>query len=344
MLRTRSAFTLIELLVVIAIIAVLIGLLLPAVQRVREAATRMSCANNLKQLGLALHSCHDVRGSFPPGLSCLDGIIPHGEHTGFSLLLPYLEQDNVYRLYHYDSAWSDSPNYQAVAALVKTFLCPSNRDRGWIELDKIAAEWNTTLPPRVAALDYALCLGSNGTLNINLDQTPGPARGAFMIRQSMDMGGVHMLQILDGTSNTFAMGDAAGGNPYYLARDPDNPTSPALDDLTGQPAVIDQSWSAASVTQPPRPYYGSVFAVTAQYGFSPNPRDEPMNARLVMPTVWVGLPGQDTVSGFRSLHRSGCNFLFCDGGVRFVRQSIRPEVYRALSTISGGEVFSSDDY
>ena len=134
--RSRSAFTLIELLVVIAIIAILIGLLLPAVQKVREAAARIQCANNLKQIGLAQHGYHDVYGKFtcswdyePPKPPQRPTGVAHAWST---YLLPYLEQDNLYKLYDFNRLGYTNPNAAAIQTPLKVFQCPSSPNKGRI--------------------------------------------------------------------------------------------------------------------------------------------------------------------------------------------------------------------
>ncbi len=350
-MRPRQAFTLLELLVVIAIIAVLIGLLIPAVQQVREAANRAKCANNLKQLGLALHHYHLTQGCFPPGMIASGSNMSDAEASGFSYLLPYLEQDNTHRLYHFDEPWFHPDNFEAVGIPVKVFFCPSNREQGFIDLQQIAQEWQTTLPSRAASCDYAFCRGANGAVHYDWTRIPATVRGVFHIRPPGERGsGVRLSDISDGTSSTFAMGEAAGGNAQFLVRDLNNPAQPASQGLSGQSTAVEQSWGAAGIGDAAHPWYGSVFAVTAQYGLAADPRDEPMNRRPTTPTVWGNDPrgdnrsGKDLISGFRSLHRAGCNFLFCDGSVRFVSQTIQPEIYRALSTYAGGEVVSAEAF
>jgi prepilin-type processing-associated H-X9-DG protein len=342
MARVR-AFTVVELLVVSAIMLVLVALLVPATQKVRERANQVACQNNLRQLGLAMHHYHAAQECLPPGMVCSGTNVSDAEATGFTFLLPYLEQETTYQLYHFDEAWYAPANYQAVAANVKLFFCPSNRDRGVLDLAPFAEQWKTTLPPAAGACDYVFCKGANGGLSHDPSKTPPAVRGVFgMVPSWKENAGLRLSDISDGTSNTMAMGDGSAGTAFYWVRDLQKPEEPALD-ASGQPIVLEQSWSAAGVGDTSHPWYGSILGVTAQYGLDPDPRDEPMNRRPATPTVYSANPlgdnrnGRDYVGGFRSLHPGGCNFLFCDGSVRFIADTIQPEAYRALSTYAGGE-------
>ncbi len=305
--------------------------------------------NNLRQMGLALHLYHDTLGSLPPGLVCSLTNVCDAEGSGFTLILPFLEQDNLRGIYHSDEAWYLPDNYNAVGIGVPLYFCPSNRNSGSIDLGPIALQWGTPLPPVAAGCDYAFCRGANGAVNVDWNKIPIQTRGVFNILPE-EAPGLRLLQISDGLSNTFAMGEAAGGSPVFLVRDLTNPNQPAIDPLTGRTAMIDQSWGAAGVTDTTHPYYGSVLAVTAQYGLAPDPRDEPMNRRPTTPTIFSDDPrgdnvlGKDFISGFRSRHAGGCNFLFCDGTVRFVGETIQPQVYRALSTYCGEEALTSGEF
>jgi prepilin-type N-terminal cleavage/methylation domain-containing protein/prepilin-type processing-associated H-X9-DG protein len=202
MTSRRRGFTLIELLVVIAIIAILIGLLLPAVQKVREAAARAQCQNNLKQFGIAIHSYHDAVGVIP----YLRSGGGQNRHTWALLILPYIEQDNVLRTYQdtftgtnktdgFNNHTSTEPAMvTARQATVKTFLCPS-RHGGGQALSPITTGSTVT----GLASDYAACTG---------DSTAVPSNGVFQRVNSNHMRvQVRLLDITDGTSNTFVLGE-----------------------------------------------------------------------------------------------------------------------------------------
>jgi prepilin-type N-terminal cleavage/methylation domain-containing protein/prepilin-type processing-associated H-X9-DG protein len=357
--RPRAAFTLIELLVVLAIIGVLLALLLPAVQKVREAAARMKCQNNLKQLGLALHGFHDANDYLPPGMAT-EGSNQDCFHTGFTYLLPYIEQDNIYRLYHFDKQWYDTVNYTAVGQQSPIFFCPSNRASGVIDLTPFIEQWNAPMPPYLGACDYVLCKGANACLMTDTSGIPPQARGLFnevQISSTVNPAGapipqqtVRFTDITDGLSSTFALGEAAGGNLYYVVADINNLSQPAIEPFIDGPAKMDQAWAGASVGDYAHPWYAGIFGVTAQIGFGADPMDEPMNRRPGMPTILgndttgSNAGGLDRVSGFRSMHVLGCNFLYADGSVHFIPRTIAPSVYRALSTYAGGEVVSSADF
>jgi prepilin-type N-terminal cleavage/methylation domain-containing protein len=155
---TRSGFTLLELLVVLGIIAILLALLLPAVQKVREAANRLSCQNNLRQFGLAMHNYHNAMEHLPPGITTW----ANGEdaaHTGFTFMLPYLEQDNVFKQFNLTQQWYLRANYTAVAYEIPVFYCPSNRTHGSMNLTEPIYAWGGAMPPTVGSTDYILCKG-----------------------------------------------------------------------------------------------------------------------------------------------------------------------------------------
>jgi prepilin-type N-terminal cleavage/methylation domain-containing protein/prepilin-type processing-associated H-X9-DG protein len=365
-MRSRRGVTLIELVVVLAIVGVLMALLVPAVQRVREAASRMACANNLKQFGLAMHCYHDTRGYLPPGITTwMNG--EDAAHTAFTYMLPFLEQENVYRQLDLTKQWYQRPNYAAVAAELPLMYCPSNRTGGSMDLTAEIYAWGGAMPPRVGSTDYVLCKGANAAINQNASLIPLGCRGVFNVYVDSsnpdftNLDGttaglvVRLTDITDGTSTTFAIGEGAGNTPRYLLRQMSVVNNqvvlgsgPAINPYTGGTIQPDQAWAAASIAGENNPWYTSVFGVTAQYGLGPNPRDEPMNNRLVMPSAYADdLIGDNSdgwafISGFRSMHPGGCNFLFCDGGVRWVHEGIQPAVYRALSTYAAGEVVPAD--
>src|SRR5262249_48210795 len=142
-------------------------------------------------------------------------------------------------------------------------------------------------PPKAASVDYAFCRGATGSLNSDDNKIPFAVRGVFGIRPTDDAkGGVRLTDIKDGTSSTFAIGDAAGGTLACRVRNLLIPTEQMIDGATGQPAILEQAWGAAGAGDYGHAWYGSVFATTAQFGMPPDPRDEPMNLPLLTPTVF----------------------------------------------------------
>jgi prepilin-type processing-associated H-X9-DG protein len=345
----RKSFTLIELLVVLAIIVVLIGLLLPAVQRVREAANRVTCAGGLTQIALALHNYHGTFGSFPSGIvTGSSNDLEELTTGGWWLLLPFVEQDNLGRAWDQSQLWYQGSNFQTVQINVKLYFCPSNRTSGNLDLREVSSVAGRPLP-NPAAGDYLLCKGTNAALCSTL-QIPRSARGIFDVNSRTRIG-----DIADGTSNTIAVGEGSGGTPRYLMRQFYADAEPAPDPVTGGVIIADQSWSAGALatdTLHSKEFlFGAPVGVTAERGgFSPV-LDEPMNNPLVLAARDYnngcdnsGLTpgGFDTLSGFRSVHPGGCNFAFADGSVRFIQDSIAPDLYRALSTMAGGEETGQD--
>jgi prepilin-type N-terminal cleavage/methylation domain-containing protein/prepilin-type processing-associated H-X9-DG protein len=198
----RRGFTLIELLVVLAIIAVLIGLLLPAVQKVREAANRLRCGNNLKQLGLALHSYHDVYGTFPPGQVAAPYDRWKVNHGWAVFLLPYIEQQPLYNAYHWDKKIADASNQFVVSTPLKNFQCPSAPEQ-----NRYMTTWPFDYPGGKAACgDYAPTWYVDPILvRRGWIDSPTDYRG-ILVPNEMTC----LTSIADGTSSTLLLSEDAG--------------------------------------------------------------------------------------------------------------------------------------
>ena len=190
----RTGFTLVELLVVIAIIGILVGMLLPAVQSVREAAQRTSCVNNIRQMGLAVQNFNSTHQRYPSGVTDDDDDHLDGLHSGLVFLLPYLDKDNVYDQYDLNESWRD--NFAVTGGnRIEVFLCPSN-----------VAEIEQNGGFVGQATDYALSMGDLAF--ITDDQPP---TGIFGVNSKTTT-----VEIGDGLSNTFLIGEAAS-NPVIKA-------------------------------------------------------------------------------------------------------------------------------
>jgi prepilin-type N-terminal cleavage/methylation domain-containing protein/prepilin-type processing-associated H-X9-DG protein len=307
--RPRAGFTLIELLVVIAIIGILVGLLLPAVQKVRESANRVKCQNNLKQLGLAVHNYHVTYEYLPTNWE-LYPLTPgtnetYPEWSWLARILPFIEQD---ALYHQANIPNNSLAASAAscATVVKTFLCPADPSS---PAPIIEPTTGITFP--VGLTNYKGVMGSNwnfGDPRWNpVASTVGPAGyptpaagpnfcfhfGDGVIWQSKTAQRIRFSDILDGTSNTF---------------------------MIGEDVVEDSVWSAWCFSHSP-------YSTTAIY---PNARTP--SGDLYDPTDWPN------AWGFKSRHPGGINFACADGSVHFIADNISIATYRALGTRQGGEV------
>jgi prepilin-type N-terminal cleavage/methylation domain-containing protein/prepilin-type processing-associated H-X9-DG protein len=314
---SRRGFTLIELLVVISIIALLIALLLPAVQAAREAGRRIQCVNNMKQIALALQSYHDQLGAFPPATLRYKGD-PFCDACGYgalftfrSLILQQMEQAPLHNSINFSYIYSPTGigdpfgpplNSSAAGTLVASYVCPSEGPRYTDGGGYGAGTSNVPIP----FSNYHASAGVTirpGCASSGCDCDVADAIEGLMYA----FGSVRIADVRDGLSNTFLLGEAAGGGSNWMVGWDSSVQRVA-------PAGINRAW--------------------------PN---SPGTCSLA---AWANAPGYGPQSrlAFGSKHPSGANFAFGDGSVKFLKNTTNPGVLSALGTRAGGEVVSASDY
>ena len=289
-MRRRAGFTLIELLVVISIIAVLIALLLPAVQRARESARRIACVNNLKQFGIAFHSYHDTHATLPMGYTFSPGYVRGGFGWG-AMILPGIEQRTVFDASNFGQPLWHEANRTSATTAISTYLCPSDDTSPGKFLERDGFKYAKT--------SYVASFGTG-----NMDENPDDRRGLFS-RNSR----VRFAEVTDGLSNTLAASERHNGTFAVEIGSHDHFDAETV-------------WIGAVKEEPDDDHAHTTLFQTSHTPSSGNMNDQDAASR----------------------HDGGTNFLFSDGSVKFLKNSINLAIYQGLSTRAGNEVIAADRY
>jgi prepilin-type N-terminal cleavage/methylation domain-containing protein/prepilin-type processing-associated H-X9-DG protein len=365
-IRTRPGFTLIELLVVIAIIAVLVGLLLPAVQKVREAAARIACQNNLKQIGLALHNYESVNETLPAAYRLLPAPDPDpnaqfaGPRKGLSMfacLLPYIEQNNLFQQLNYNLSEFDTLNIPpngphsgantAYAQIVKTYLCPSDPTKP--TLDYYNACWGP-----YGNGGGATCFSGGGT-GSNLNPPPGQiwARTDYFPIAGIQNALISVLGLTGnypgGTQMAGVISDPLlpGGGAVKITAITDGTSNTLIiSECGGKPVGYNHSRQIYTSEVDSLPVDGSIEPVSSGGGawgdmftYSALAGAQCNNSGWRLGPCMINYTSNNEIY---SWHTGGANALFADGSVHFLTEATAAQVIVALVTRNGGEVFTAD--
>jgi prepilin-type processing-associated H-X9-DG protein len=291
-------------------------LLLPAVQKVREAASRAKCSNNLKQLGLALHNFHDTNRCFPAsGWTTTGPGNSQGRFVGWRpLTLPYIEQENLQRLFSFDKHWWEAPNRAAAGNAVRTYECPSTPSRPAVTsaVAKSPRPALSDLNPALAPTDYEAV---QGVQPASIDPVLYNAGNRFAVMHRNST--TRIADIQDGTTNTIMVVECAGRPQVYRLGVPNpglsNDQGISWADSEG-PFSLDGA-SADGTQEGCTPANGCTYAMNKKNDNEPY-----------------------------SFHPGGAMFLFADGHVQFIAESVKLQTLAALCTRSAGEVISTPDF
>ncbi len=315
----RRAFTLVELLVVIAIIGVLVALLLPAVQAAREAARRMSCSNNLKQIGLALHNYEGSHGVLPP--SRIDISSPRFQQSWVSLALPYIEQGTIHSQYNFGTNWYDPINDPLTTTRVPTMLCPSSPSGRLVPTSSLysaVTNGQRSDQPRWGYADYG---SVNAVRNAFIVASGLPSINQRDALGALGRGpaGVTFAELLDGTSNTILIAEVAGRPTQFVGRKPSlNPRAGNI--AFGSPYTAD-GWGWADIN--------AGFSVDGANSAGVQNATASNGAPTIVGNCVMNCTNDSEIYGF---HPGGAMVVMGDGSVRFLSQTISGRSLVALIT------------